>query len=174
MDVVGEIYEALTDDEAYQRLPGLIAAATGSRSAIMIEFDSNHSPVGFTRHGINDAVNERYLRLGLADYDVWTEIAWRTACFDRAVLCEDHVSAEAFQHTVFFNELFRPEGDNTARCMGVVMRRTNGYLSLGLHRGFSQPSYEVAEAARLDALLPHLRRLGEVRARLQLSERQAS
>jgi DNA-binding CsgD family transcriptional regulator/PAS domain-containing protein len=169
---VEAIYEAVADDAAYARLPAVLAEATGSRSAIMLEFDGKFQPHGWTRHGIPDEMMARYADLGLAEHDVWIHKTG-PGRFDRAVLCEEVIDADSFRQTTFYNELYRPFGDDTARCLGAVMPRRDGFMSVGLHRGYGQKRFEVAEAAALDRLLPHLRRLGEVRARLQNAEARA-
>lgn len=174
MGAVDQIYEALTDDEAYARLPEVLAAATGSRSAIISELDANLRPYKLTRHGIGDDQHARFLSQGLAEHDVWTHVVRWTGRYDRTTLCEDFVDADRFRTTTFYNELYRPFGDDTARCMGVVMRRTVGFMSVGLHRAYRQPRFEAREGAVLTRLLPHLRRLSAVRARLERSETGAS
>lgn len=170
MGAIDQIYEALTDDEAYARLPEVLAAATGSRSAIILELDPDLRPRKLSRHGIGDDQCARYLGQGLAEHDVWTQIVELTGRYDQTTLCEDFVDADHFRTTTFYNELYRPFGDDTARCMGVVMRRTAGFMSVGLHRAYGHTRYEERDGAVLTRLLPHLRRLSAVRARLECSE----
>lgn len=171
---VDEIYAAITDEDAYARLPGVLAAATQARGAILIEFDAGLNPYGFSRHGITDAQHERFVELGLAEHDVWTQAIAAPAQFDRAVLCEQQIDADRFRQTVFYNELFRPFGDDTARCLGVVMRREEGFMSLGLHRAYGQRPFDEQEAHIVDGLTPHLRRLSDIRSRLSAADQRLS
>ena len=171
MGVVDEIYASITDEEAYARLPAALAAATQARGAILIEFDAGLNPYGFSRHGITDDQHARFMELGLAEHDVWTQAIAAPAQFDRAVLCERHIDADRFRQTVFYNELFRPFGDDTARCLGVVLRREEGFMSLGLHRAYGQRPFDEQEAHIVDGLTPHLRRLSDIRSRLGAADR---
>lgn len=59
------------------------------------------------------------------------------------------VDAEAFRSSVFYNELYRPLGDDTARCLGVVLDRPQGHLAIGLHRAYGQTAFEAGEVAAL-------------------------
>jgi len=170
LEVIDQIYDSFADDAAYARLPEALAKATGARSAIVLEFDPGLRPYKFVRYGICDDQHARFLSQGLAEHDVWTQAIARTGRYDEAVLCEDFIDADSFRRTTFYNELYRPFGDDTARCMGVVMRRPDGFMSVGLHRAYGQPRFEARDAAVLSSLLPHLQRLSAVRARLGRSE----
>lgn len=174
MSTIDLIYDAVIDDAALARLPEALAAATGARSAILLQFDGESQPTGISRFGIPDEMYARFVDLGLAEHDIWTTLPAAERRFDQAVLLDDYIDADAFRRTTFFNELYRPFGDDTARCLGVLMRRTSGGLmSVGLHRGYRQSSFGVEDCARLEGLLPHLRRLSEARGRLQAAEARA-
>ena len=168
MRAIDEIYDAICDEAAYARLPAVAANAVAARSAIIMEFDQEVRPLSICRHGISDAQQNRFTELGLAQHDVWTHLAVRGR-LNRVVISEEHIDQESFRRTVFYNELFHYFRDDTGQCMGVVMSRPDGYMSIGLHRAFGQRQFEEQDAGTLDELLPHLRRLNNARARLQLA-----
>ena len=170
LSTIDQIYEAVTDDAALARLPAVLAEATGARSAIIIRFDERLRPLDFSRHGIADEMQARFTELDMAQHDVWTRLPMRDGRLNEAVLCEDYIDADSFRRTTFYNELYRPFDDDTARCMGVIMSGAGGFTSVGLHRAYRQRPFEREARAGLQALLPHLRRLREIRARLAVAE----
>lgn len=173
MRAIDEIYDAVVDDLAYARLPAVLAQAVDARTAVVLEFDQDLAPISIARHAIPDEINDRYVQLDLARHDVWTQAIARDGRLDRAVLIETYIDADQFRRTVFFNEMYGAVGDDTARCLGTVMRRPDGFMSVGLHRAYGQPAFEPGDAATLDALMPHLRRLNAVRTRLRRSTARA-
>lgn len=116
----------------------------------------------------------RYVDLELWRHDLWSHLMARPTYRNQAVRSDEVIDAQSFCKSIFFNELYRPLGDDTARCLGVVLDRPNGSLAIGLHRAFGQPSFEAIELAALQELVPHLRRLLAVRGRLNEAEDRVS
>ncbi len=174
MSTIDEIYEAVGDDAAYARLPAVLAAATGARSAIAIELDGTMQAQAWVRHAVSDDIMARYAELELWRHDLWSQLMGRPTHRNGAVRSDEVIDAQTFRESVFFNELYRPLGDDTARCLGVVLDRPGGSLAIGLHRAFGQPTFEEAELAALQDVVPHLRRLLAVRARLRQAEDQVA
>jgi DNA-binding CsgD family transcriptional regulator/PAS domain-containing protein len=166
MALIDQIYDAATDDAAYARLPEVLAGATGARSAVMLELGGDLMPVACLTYRYPQQMTDRYIAERLAPFDVWTSLVADIGSWNQVTLAEDYIDADAFRRTTMYNELFRYFGDDTARCMGTVLRLSQGYLTLGLHRGFGQRRFEAREAATIAELLPHLTRLGEIRLRL--------
>lgn len=116
----------------------------------------------------------RYVDLELWQHDLWSHLMGRPSYRNQAVRSDEVIDAQTFCRSTFFNELYRPLGDDTARCLGVVLDRPNGSLAIGLHRAFGQPTFEEAELAALQDTVPHLRRLLAVRGRLHRAEDRAA
>lgn len=164
------IYDAVLDDEAYSLIPDAVGREVRASAVVITEFDRNFSPRSALYSQYSAEMNQFYFDRGIAKLDVWTPIAVQKALWDRAVVCDSHVSAESFIRTPFYNEFFRHFGADTARCLGAALRKPGGLLGVGLHRGFRDASFTVEETARLSALLPHLRRLSILRERLAAAQ----
>ncbi len=170
MAAIDEIYDAVCDEAAYARVPGVLARVVKARSAIALELDENMQPLDSVRHAVSDDVMDRYASLDLWRHDLWSHLMARPSHRNRAVRSDEVLDAQTFRDGVFYNELYRPLGDDTARCLGVVLDRMGGRLAIGLHRAYGQPTYDAADAAELQTLVPHLRRMVAARGRLRESE----
>ena len=173
MPGIDEIYDAICDEAAYARVPSVLAHATKARSAVMLELDDSMQSQTWVRHAVSDDVVDRYARLDLWRHDIWCHLMARPSHRGRAVRSDEVVDVESFRGSVFYNELYKPLGDDTARCLGIVLDRPGGHLAIGLHRAYGQPIFDEVDTAALQVLVPHLRRLVAARSRLQQAETQA-
>lgn len=173
MQAVDEIYEAIGDETAYARIPMVLARATGARSAIALELNETMQSEAWVRYSVSDDIMDRYASLDLWRHDLWSHLMARPSHRNRAVRSDEVIDADTFRGSVFFNELYRPLGDDTARCLGVVLDRPGGSLAIGLHRAFGQPAFDAREVAALQDIVPHLRRVLAARYRLRKVEDRA-
>jgi DNA-binding CsgD family transcriptional regulator len=160
--IIDEIYDGLTDDEAFAALPARLADLAGARSCTLQAFGVDGSLLVLAGSGhFSTEIDELYVTAGFAEFD-----PWRPGCMSRLNLAcssADYLDLEDYQRSPFYNELYRPFGDDTAHCLGAAMPHRHGLGALGLHRGLSKDTFSPDEVERIQPLVRHLRRLLEVR-----------
>lgn len=167
--MIEHIYDALLDDEALDALPARLAEMVGARSATF-QTVVGETPVHVAAHYFSEEMGAYYLANDIVALDPWTPQVVQRGLVNRAVSADDFMTRDTFKRTAFFNEFFRRFGDDTGVSLGGIITTRDGYVGLGLHRPLGGAEYDLAERAALDAVLPHLRRLAEARARLGLLE----
>lgn len=164
-----QIYEALFDDEAFLRLPYLLADVARARSALLL-----------WQH--NDGVTVTLAHTDMpwfADYaqfahlDPYFAEAVRPQHLNRVILPNEWISSAEFQRSVIYNELVRKHGDDTVYCTGSAFRSPWGNGTVGLHRGRQDRPFDSEDARRLGSVLVHVDRVLRARGEL-LSARRAA
>ncbi|MBX3486109.1 hypothetical protein [Phenylobacterium sp.] len=164
MAIIDQIYESSMDDEAHAALPVMIAQELRARSCLLLEFDQKLRPTSLQKSYFSQDMCDRHMGGEIGALDVWTP--YGISLGGRVGFTEDRWDTPAFLRTPFYNEFFRAFGDDTARCMGIVTRLADGYMSLAVHRGADDRPFELHAGATLEALVPHLRRMFALRHRL--------
>jgi DNA-binding CsgD family transcriptional regulator len=170
MTTAQALYEAAFDDEAHGALAGLVAEAVGSRAAIVHWMADDGGQQIFSHH--NFALE---LMSGWAERleeDPWT-VAGKRLPLGEATRLSRYVPPAVYGASTFYNDWVVPAGDDTFWCMGMVLRCNDGLGVVSLHRGAREEDFGADQAARLQALEPHLRRVLQVRSRMSLLERRA-
>jgi len=171
MDAIAEIYEALDSEEAFARLPEILASAAGARSAILQVFDGQWEIQGAHVNYFTEEMLSRYVELELWRRDPWKAPAARAP--DQLVVLDEAVPIQGLMNSTFFHENFRFWGDDTVHCLGGVFSLSNGYFTVGLHRGLGARDFSETELARSRNLAPHVRRVFEMRNSLGAAQSRA-
>lgn len=166
MSVIDQIYDAIWDEEVYCDLPASIAAEIDARSCVILGFDPDLRPTAALTAYFTPEQVAHQLTGEVADVDIWTSLAARPEFRGRVHRSETYWDVPAFKRTAFYNEAFRPFGDDTARSVGGVARTPDGFMSLAVHRGATGPSFTEENIAEVASLFPHVQRLLAVRERL--------
>lgn len=169
-DVIHAIYEAALDEEAFAALPAELSKAAEGRSASLQHFSGAGELIDFGISYFTDDVGAYYLEHRLFEHDVWAPPSLLPQNRDRMHNVEDWVSVETFKRGMIYNDLYRRFGDDTGRCIGAAIGLADGFATIGIHNPVSRP-FEADDPARLQPLIPHLRRLFDLRAKLGQTER---
>jgi len=162
LSILDDIYDSMADDVAFARLPKALAAVTRARSGLILDHDPDFRVNDYEHHYYSAELTSRYMAGGFDTQDVWTRVVVSQK-LDQILLLEDFVDATQFRQTFIYNELFRHCGDDAARCMAVMMPRKSGFMSFAVHRAFGDHRFNARDAQVMSKLLPHLRRLVEMR-----------
>lgn len=161
-----EIYDALLDDDLFDALPLRLAQAYGGRSTLIHwHYADNDASVLAHSGYFSDTQLAVYTR-DFASLDPWAAAAVRWQRPNRAMDLETLVPLDCFTRTHFFNDYVREMGDDTARCMGVVVRNGFGQGMIAIQRGKSQREFTARQVAGMDIAAAHLRRVLAVRGKL--------
>jgi DNA-binding CsgD family transcriptional regulator len=165
---IASIYEALTDDEAFRRLPEVLAGAVGARSAILQTFDENQRLTSANFNYFSPEMGGFYV-----ENEIYTLDPWRAPCTALSVTkgfvnATEVIGIENYLGGVFYNEFMRPFGDDTAHCLGSFIALNGQELCVGIHRGLRDRTFTEEDIATTTAMGPHLRRLFDTRALLSL------
>ena len=166
MSAVDDIYDALTDDEAFEALPVRLANVVGARSATLQTFGADGSFLSITTSYFTDEMAQFYVDNEFHRYDLWRAPASRPETINTLQLMDDIISKERVQRSIFFNEFYRRFGDDTGRCLGGVMSFRGGLAGLGLHRSVGAEPFSAEDLKRVQPMVVHLQRLCEVRTAL--------
>lgn len=167
------IYDAALDDDAFARLPTQLAAAIGVRSAALLAFDREGSPVDQACGYWPESFWAQYQRDGLHVHDLWTVRTAAQRVFGRFVDTSEFVSDDEFRRSIIYNELIRAHGDDSFYCAGLLVPLDGGGLAtLGVHNPQSC-RLGVSILERGEAIAPHIRRLFALRRRVEAAERRA-
>lgn len=167
-----EIYEALFDDEAFARLPELLAQAGGGRSAVL---QWSHSD-GETRALSYSYYSPEYVAAyadGFVDWDVWLGVATRSENLNRTINGADYIPSAVFERSILYNDYSRANGDDTFFCIGSAMICASGTGLITVGRGRRHDPFEPEDVARLDRVIHSARQVLRVRGELASAERQA-
>ena len=162
------IYEALVDDEAFARLPTLLATAAEARSGLL---QWRHADDDYEILAYSYFTPEFIAKLP----EVLPQDPWMIAALgqpNRMLRLDRLVSVKAFENSIPYNELIRPSGDDTARCMAMVVQTPWGTGVTSVHRGRLESAFDTDDQARMAASLRHLIPVLRVRGQLAASQRE--
>jgi DNA-binding CsgD family transcriptional regulator len=164
--VLDDIYDALSDDEAMAGLPAALAGGVRARSCVIQLFSPDNRLVDHQFSYFTPSLFEYYAQNAMYKLDPWRSIGARRGAFGTAVNSEDILDIEEFRRSIFFNEVFRAFGDDTARCLGGCFPIDDHILTIGLHRAAGENSFEADQLGWLQNVSGHLRRLFAARLAL--------
>lgn len=160
------IYDALVDDDAFDRLPLLLAGAFGARSVLMY-WQCGAGP------GVVLAHSRYFTDAQLADYaaryaaiDPWLAAGERHVAPNLAADLTRLVPVPEFERSRFYQSYVRAMGDDTAQCMGMQLADNGGGGMIAFQRGAAQPGFDPGQIVRLQGYATDLRRLLTIRGRL--------
>ena len=161
-----DIYDCLDDDEAFARLPGLVATAIGARSAVFHWRSEEGGPLvladsGYWSPSQMDQYVDRY-----AAHDIWAQSTLTARTANRLWVIDELVPERVYGNSVFYNDWIRLMGDDTYHCAGMSMAGTAGTGLIGLHRAKAAGAFEADDLARLHEHIGPIRRLMRVRGML--------
>jgi DNA-binding CsgD family transcriptional regulator len=159
---VEEIYEGLLDDEAFARLPELLARIAHARGAAM---SWRH------RDGDYEAMAYSYFSKEIMDLlpEVLPIDPWSKSMLHRPnelVRLDQVVPPTAFENSPAAKKLFFDNGDDTAQCMGVIVSSNRGEGIIGVYRGRTQATFDADDQARMATGIRHFQRVLAVRGEL--------
>lgn len=164
--LIGDLYQAVVDDEAFTALPNLLARHFGARAAIIHWLDhSNRSQVA-AHSGYHRPEHMALFAENFAAHDIWRIAAARPENRNIAWQLSELVGEREYERSVFYNDLIRPIGDDTWYCAGAAMETPGGFGMIGLHRGRSEPDFDATTIEQLKQTTKHLRRTLILRAEL--------
>lgn len=160
------IYEAILDDGAFASLPGLLAEASGARSALM-QWRTRSGETQILAHNgyFTDQHMAAYVA-GFADHDLWLKVGLDRDRRNEVIGLDDLVGEEVFANSIMYNEFIRAMGDDTFRCMGAILDTPFGMGALGIHRGRGQKPFELRRVAEMNQFAASLRRMMAIRGEL--------
>lgn len=167
------IYEACVDDELFAQLPGQLSAAFSARSCSLFWQNSDAEAPIFTHSNYYSEDHLAQYFLHFSQHDLWIAAASTPDRLNRAWLSSQAIHPEEYASSIFFNEWISPMGDDTFHALGASLKNLHGHGTIGLHRGKTQGDFQYSSQLKLDAMMPHLRRMFSIRSRLATVSRHA-
>lgn len=153
-----QIYEALFDDEAFGRLPALLAKAANAKSC-MLHWRHREGPFEILAYShFTPEIVSAYAQ-HWATHDLWVSAGLNTRRLNTLWLLEEAVSQNAFARSTIYNEFLRKEADDTFHCVGGIFSDSWGDGLIGIHRGRKARPFDEEDLRRLR---PHTRAIGHV------------
>ncbi len=160
--LLDDIYAAIDDDEALARLPSNLASMCDARSANVLYARAGEEPFQQLSYFPDEYV-PIYLE-HFVDKDPWRHAAQALGSTGRAISMDDHVPPDRFVQTEFYNDLLRPIGDDTGRCMGIEFSTSSTLLHIAVHRSLAAPEFSPADLLRMEHLFAHVARVLRLRS----------
>lgn len=162
----GDLYEAVTDDNALNALPSMIAGIVGGRSCVMQRMTGNAAKdvFGFCYYS-KDMMDDYRSRFTRED-DIWLADGVQSGIVNRAILTDERVSLGRYKASKLWNDFHVPHGDDTGRSIGAVHHYGGGVLATAIHRPISAKPFGAVEEAALNSLLNDLHRILRMRQML--------
>ncbi|NMN07505.1 MULTISPECIES: helix-turn-helix transcriptional regulator [unclassified Novosphingobium] len=157
------LYGAIDNDAAFAQIGDRVAEAVGMRSAVIVELNVSGEASALHANGYWSAEDLGVYVERFAATDPWTSLAIQVGNFGRAAALDAHMSPKAFLQTELYNDFFKTIGDDTARCLGVMPELGKRGLMVAVHKAAITTAFDAEEAARLDAVYSHLRRVMNLR-----------
>lgn len=160
---LGDLYEAIDDDDAYAQLPEMVARFVGARSGNVQRIDRSGivSVQNFSYY--DGAIIEDYAARFSGELDIWTQAGLASGILNRAVPVDDLVPESTFRDSSMWNDFFRFHGDDTGHSLGLVHQFDGTTMATSFHRAWSAGPFSRVEAARLDKISTDLQRIYRAR-----------
>ncbi|MDG5497304.1 PAS domain-containing protein [Niveispirillum sp. BGYR6] len=152
------IYAAIEDDGAFDGLAGQVAAACGTRSALVVSLTKEGMPA-FVQTNYWDQNFMKDYQQYFMNSDPWTGLGVKLGRFGRAAALDTIIIPEQFRRTPLYNDLIRMHGDDTARCLGVMPVLGREGLIVAVHRAAGDTAFTAPEEQRLDEVYGHIHRV---------------
>lgn len=160
---IDEIYDAAFDRGLFQGLLRKLVSAMGAQSGFLGWTDM-HSQTRFEVEVGNDPAFLQSYAETYAQHDV---LRPELAGADEGVVMHvyDRLQRPEIRESVFYREWLAPQGivDNLAV---NLIKRDAMFAPMALIRANGAPPYDAADKARLEALVPHLKRAVYIQSRL--------
>lgn len=160
-----DIYDAATDDAAFEGLAARLADAVGARSGVL---HWNDAPAHIGEISYSGYFSGEQMARFDEEFqydDIWSE-ALDGAAPNRVWNCDTLVPEAAYEGSRIYNEWIRPMGDDTFRCLGGVVQRGDTTGHIGLHRGRTQKAFEACDMQVVQDCVGHIGRMFDIRRKL--------
>jgi DNA-binding CsgD family transcriptional regulator len=166
-----EIYDAATDDAAFDDLACSLARAVDARSGVLHwkSFSEQTEEVSYSGYFTADQMAE-YDR-HFSDADLWSTAVTRSERLNHVWDCDRLVSPTEYENGRLYNEWIRPMGDDTFHCLGAALRTETAVGEIGFHRGRDQPAFDDEVVRIVEDGLGHMRRMVAIRSKLIAARR---
>ena len=161
-----EIYDAATNDAAFDRLAARLVDAFDARSGVL---HWGRTP----RHVAEISYSGYFFDAQMALYDeefhgddICGAALDRTETVNRVWNLEALVPAETCEGSRIYNEWIRGMGDDTFHCLGGVIQKDGTTGHIGLHRGRAQKPFGEAEVRAIQDSIDHIGRMFAIRSKL--------
>lgn len=161
-----EIYDAATDDAAFDQLASALASAVGARSGVLHWGNGENDVQEISLSGYFPDEQMAVYDDSFQNDDLWVEAMDRPGSMNRAWNCEQLVPTATYERSRIYNEWIRPMGDDTFHCMAGVVSQGGVHAKIGLHRGRRQQSFTADEVRSLQDSVGHLGRMFAIRSKL--------
>lgn len=165
MSYLDAIYSAIECDEGLADLAGNVAGFCGTRSGNVTLVDGTGTVVfgqmNYWRESDCVAYHSHY-----HGQDPWREIVVAQGGVGRAVATDAIMTPRQFASTAMYNDLIRVAGDDTGRCVGLVLDHDGGTLNMGIHRAGRDTAFDAQDVVRLTEVSVHVRRVLRIRGTL--------
>ncbi|MCG2842178.1 hypothetical protein L6Q21_14430 [Sandaracinobacter sp. RS1-74] len=168
-DLFEHIYAAVEDDAALEALPQRFADLVGCRSATLIHVTADGALRSFLSNYWPEEILGPYVEGGYDREDPWVPAATAPGALNRIQALDALVPPERVVNSRF-GDFHRARGDDTARAVGGRILLDDGMVGLAAQAGLRAPPFEAQHVARLQPLVPHIRRLYDLRQRLAVRE----
>ncbi|WP_242443425.1 LuxR C-terminal-related transcriptional regulator [Sphingobium sp. LB126] len=161
-----DIYDAATDDAAFDRLASTLAGAVGARSGVL---HWGHASDHVAEISYSGYFSDRQMAIyeeEFQDDDLWGAAVVRAEAVNRVWNVETFVSDHIYEGSRIYNEWIRPMGDDTFRCLGGVIHRDGLTGHIGLHRGRAQKPFNSQEERVIQENMGHIARMFAIRSKL--------
>lgn len=155
---VGDLYEAIVDDDAWASLPAMAARLVGARSSVIVQLDPNGS-VDWRSSYLSDGIMHDLALWHPDGRDIWVETGLRTGVVGRALSIDTVLAEKSYLDSVLWNEIFRRHGDDTGRSMGIVHPLGAGTLLLTFQQAFGAGAFTRQNLARVDLIANDVHRI---------------
>lgn len=160
---IGDLYDAILDEDAYAALPSVIAELIGGRSCVIQRFASDGALADFQTSYFSPGVVSDFVTRIPDGLDVWTRAGIAGSVRNQALALDDLVPEAIFRQSTLWNDVFRWHGDDTGHSVGLILDVPDAMLCISSHRAFSAGAFGAAEVAALDGLRADLLRVYQAR-----------
>jgi DNA-binding CsgD family transcriptional regulator len=167
------IYDAATDDEAFEQLASTLAAAIGARSGVFHWKDFREATEEVSYSGYFSIESMVRYEQHFADADLWSAAVKRPERINQVWNLDALVPVGEYKSGRLYNEWIRPMGDDSFHAMGGAFRTDTAIGEIGFHRGKGQGAFDEEAVRIVKDGFSHLRRMLEIRSKLGGSRRLA-